>query len=101
TFKTFFRPYAILVGLTAITLFTMHGAIYLVMKTEGELHDHLLKWIKPVIFAFIFFYILTTIATIFNYPHMTDVLIQKPYLFIFPLLALISIINVIIQMRKG
>ena len=29
-------PYTVLVGLTTLALFMMHGAIYLVMKTEGE-----------------------------------------------------------------
>ena len=33
------HPYALLVGVTTVALFMMHGAIYLVMKTEGELHD--------------------------------------------------------------
>jgi len=33
------NPYALLMGVTVVLLFAMHGAIYLVMKTEGELHE--------------------------------------------------------------
>jgi cytochrome d ubiquinol oxidase subunit II len=31
------HPYALLAGLTSLTLFTTHGAIYLTLKTKGEL----------------------------------------------------------------
>ena len=33
------RPYPLLIGVTTVALFMMHGAIYLVMKTEGDLHE--------------------------------------------------------------
>ena len=39
TFSEFFRPYSVLVGITAISLFAMHGTIYLAMKTEGKAHQ--------------------------------------------------------------
>src|ERR1700731_333362 len=32
------QPYAILVGIMSVALFAMHGALYILMKTEGELH---------------------------------------------------------------
>jgi len=41
SFVDFIRPYPILVGLTTFALFAMHGALYLVMKTEGSLHEQL------------------------------------------------------------
>jgi cytochrome d ubiquinol oxidase subunit II len=34
----------------------MHGAIYAVMKTEGELHDKLRGWINNTIIFFIICY---------------------------------------------
>ena len=37
-------PYALLVGLMTVAMFTMHGAIYLGLKTEGELHARLERW---------------------------------------------------------
>src|SRR5579872_3810659 len=54
SFSDFFRPYAILIGLFAISLFAMHGAIYLHMKTEGESHQVVKRWILPAIFVFLF-----------------------------------------------
>lgn len=34
---TLLNPYALLAGLTSLALFTLHGAIYLSLKTKGEL----------------------------------------------------------------
>src|SRR4029077_9984990 len=38
TFLGLLHPYAWLVGITTVALFMMHGAIYIVLKTEGDLH---------------------------------------------------------------
>ncbi len=37
TLLTLLNPYALAAGLASLTLFTLHGAIYLSLKTEGEL----------------------------------------------------------------
>ena len=37
TFFTLLNPYALFGGLTSLTLFTLHGAIFLSLKTKGEL----------------------------------------------------------------
>ena len=36
SFLGLLNPYALLVGLTGLSLFVMHGNIFLVMKTEGS-----------------------------------------------------------------
>jgi cytochrome bd ubiquinol oxidase subunit II len=36
-FFTFLNPYALLGGLTTLTLFTLHGALFLALKTTGDL----------------------------------------------------------------
>ena len=37
----FLNPYAIITGFTTLSLFMTHGAIYLLLKTEGKLFDKL------------------------------------------------------------
>jgi cytochrome bd ubiquinol oxidase subunit II len=51
-------------------LFMMHGAIYAVMKTEGELQDKLRGWVNNCIIFFIICYAITTMATLLYVPHM-------------------------------
>jgi cytochrome d ubiquinol oxidase subunit II len=38
-FFTFLNPYALLGGVTTLTLFTLHGALFLALKTTGELRQ--------------------------------------------------------------
>ena len=36
----------LIVAVTTVALFLMHGSIYLVMKTEGALHDRVRLWVN-------------------------------------------------------
>ena len=101
TLGMFFRPYAILVGLTGFSLFTMHGAIYLLMKTEGAVHKHVRTWIYPIITTFVGLYTLTTITTVLTYPHMLQRLLDHPWVFIIPGVALLTILNVVWQVQRN
>jgi len=101
SFSLFFRPYALLVGLTSVALFSMHGAIYLAMKTEGETYKTVTKWIHPTIIFFLFCYFTTTIATLIYMPHMSYCFKARPYLLIFPFIAFLSILNISYQIRKN
>lgn len=101
SFTDFFRPYPILIALTAVSLFTMHGAIYLVMKTEGEVQGTLLRWIPLSIGNFLFFYILTTFGTFFFVPHMLERIWATPLLWIFPLLTFVAILSVPFHVKRG
>ena len=100
TFSRFFHPYCILVGITTTALFAMHGATFLYMKTEGQTHHTIQKWINPSIIVFLFWYIVTTIATIVYMPHMVQKIRANPYFFIFPILSLLAILNIPLQVKK-
>ena len=46
SFFTLLRPFPILVGLFTVLFAAMHGALYLNLKTEGELQQRMRVWIK-------------------------------------------------------
>lgn len=94
TFADFFRPYSIIVAITAMSLFAMHGTIYLTMKTEGAAHKTVRLWVYPAILVFIFFYLVTTAATIVYMPHMIQHIFSMPWTIVFPILALLAILNI-------
>jgi len=100
-FFNLLNPYALIVGLTTVALFAMHGAIYLVMKTEGELHDKVRGWAKKAIFLFVFFYILTSAATFFLVPRMLENFRAYPFLAIVPIVNALAIVNIFRQFGKG
>lgn len=101
TFRSLLNPYAFLMGITMIALFLMHGSIYLVMKTEGELHDRLRERVNPSIIFFIICYAAVTVTTLIYYPHMTQVVKERPELFILALINILIIANIPREISKG
>ncbi len=91
SFAGFFTPYTILVGILGVTIFMMHGAIYMLMKTEGTMHKRVRRWVNPTIIIFIVCYIATTIVTVIYKPHMIDIMRETPALFLVGVLALLAI----------
>lgn len=94
TFLGLLNPYSILIGITTVALFMMHGSIYIVLKTEGELHDKVRNWVNNAIIFFVICYVTTTMATLLYVPHMTDVIVSSPVFFIVPFLNMLAIANI-------
>lgn len=90
----FINPYAILVGLTTLALFMMHGALYLTMKTEGRLFTKLRLLLRRAIIFFIVLFSLTTLYTLIYLPALSDRFREAPALFIFPVLTFLAIANI-------
>ncbi len=97
----FFQPYPILIGFLAVALFLMHGAIYLVMKTEGELHDKIRKWAMRSIAVFFFFYFLATCATLIYMPYMTDKIREIPWVGLLAAVAFLLFFSIPKLFSKG
>ena len=70
SFLGLLNPYSVLVGLTSCAFFVMHGAIYLRMKTEGELADRMGKIALGAFAAFLALYAAATAATVVVSPFL-------------------------------
>lgn len=101
TFGSLLHPYAFLVGIMTTALFLMHGSIYLVMKTEGDLHDYLREKVNPSIIFFIICYAITTAATLIYFPHMAEIVRNRPELFIVAFINMLLIANIPREISKG
>lgn len=101
TFSDFFSSYSILVGITAVALFSMHGAIYLTMKTEGETRELVRYWIHRAIAFFLICYFVVSVFTLTFKPNMTLRFEERPYLLILPCLSLLAILNIPRLVSKG
>ena len=94
SFWSLIHPYSVLVGLCTVALFTMHGSIYLVMKTEGALQQQVREWSRSTIISFVLFYITVTMFTLLYVPHMTDTIRANPWLFLVALVNMLAIANI-------
>lgn len=97
----FLHPYAILTGILVLSLFAMHGAIFLVMKTEGELQEKIKGWVTPTMTFYIITYAVTTMVTLIYQRHMTDRIRDRPYLFVIVLLNILCIANIVRETKRG
>lgn len=100
-FSALFTPYPILIGLLSISLFTMHGNQFLLLKTKGELQQRLLHWAPYTMATFYVFFIVTTIWTWMRFPFMLDNMRDYPIFWILPILLIVSAIITPILMKKA
>jgi cytochrome d ubiquinol oxidase subunit II len=61
-------PYQLLVGLLAVALFALHGALFLYLKAEGPVQERLGTAVWHVWGTFLALYLLTTIYTLLIVP---------------------------------
>ena len=94
-------PYALLMGVTTVALFAMHGAIYLVLKTEGGIQARVRAWVNPLTIAFILSYVITTMVTLLYVPHITEAFRREPWFFALVLPAVLLIANIPREINRG
>ncbi|MFW5658858.1 MAG: cytochrome d ubiquinol oxidase subunit II [Bacteroidota bacterium] len=70
SFLDLISPYTLAAGVFNLTMFTMHGALYLMLKTEGELRKRLRRLAFVFWGAFNIMYALLTAYTIYIRPQM-------------------------------
>jgi cytochrome d ubiquinol oxidase subunit II len=96
--------YPLLVGVMTVAMFTMHGAIYLYLKTEGELQHRLREWMWRGFGFFLVTYLLVTIVTLVRIPRATQNFADHPWawgLVVLNVLAIANIPRAISQQRPG
>jgi len=101
SFLALLNPYSLLVGVTTVALFMMHGAIYVVLKTEGRLHWEARGWVNNAIIFFVICYATMTMATLIYTPHMVERFKEYPVLFGLPVLTMLAIANIPRQVHGG
>ena len=94
TLGSLFGPYALMLGVTTLALFMMHGSLYALLKTEPPLHDQVRGWVNGCIIFFIMCYAVTTMATLLYVPHMAGRVRANPWLFSIVLVNMLAIANI-------
>lgn len=103
-FLDLLQPYTLAVGLMTVAMFTMHGAIFLYLKTEGELQSRIHTWMWRGFGFFLVTYLLTTIMTLVTVPRAVGNFRQFPWAWAIVLLNILAIANIpraIHQRRPG
>ncbi|MHB9131947.1 MAG: cytochrome d ubiquinol oxidase subunit II [Armatimonadota bacterium] len=101
TFFTLLNPFALLVGVLNIAMLATHGALYVALRTEGELAAQAKAWARSAWVAYLPLAVITiTVAAIFQ-PHLLANYQEWPILWAVPALALTAIILAGAWSRQG
>ncbi|MBI2522022.1 MAG: cytochrome d ubiquinol oxidase subunit II [Bdellovibrio sp.] len=63
-------PYTILTGVFNLSLFSLHGAMYLILKTEGDQQARMKKLTLKLYGVFFILYTIVTVTTLIKHPEM-------------------------------
>jgi len=96
----FLNPYAIMVAVTTLALFMMHGAIFLVMKTENRLYAKLTILVKNTTIFFVVSILVLSFYTLLYVPHLSGKIRHNGWMFCIPIGMVLSIANITRQITK-
>ena len=91
TFFDFLNPFALLTGLLVVVLFAMHGGIYLIFKTHGDLRRRISRGIWVSYALFVVLYLLTSVYANLFVPNATVNFKSYPIAWIMPVLNLLAV----------
>lgn len=96
------NPYAIGVGVVALSLFIMHANLYLVLKTEGDLQAQLIRATRVTVPVYVGLFVLLNVATLFVAPHVAAASFgKKVALGVIFLTSIAVTFNILRQVRRG
>lgn len=94
TIADLLKPYHVMVGLFAVSVCAMHGAIYLYLKVEGDIQKRIKSWMWTTFGIFIVCYMMTTIMTLVLEPHATANFKRYPLSWAVVFLNILAIANI-------
>jgi len=87
-----FNPYALLIGLLALTIIITHGAIYIRVRTTGKLQKKATNWAKIGIISFLICSTSSLVISILVNDHILDNFFSNPFLLLIPALGFVVIL---------
>lgn len=87
-------PYSLMVGVMTASMFVMHGAIFLYLKTEGPLQRRVYDWMWRGFGCFLTCYLLVTIMTLILIPRATKNFEEHPWAWLVVILNVLAIANI-------
>jgi cytochrome d ubiquinol oxidase subunit II len=85
--------YTILVGVAALLTLTLHGSLWVALKTEGALEERARRFARRVWWGLLVWVVLVTLASFRIQPHLLASFAARPWGYIFPLLAIVGLIG--------
>ena len=101
TFLGLLNPYALVVGTVSLTMFVLHGAIYMTLKSNGIMQEKMVKLANKAWIVFVVLYFIATTLTIFSGKWLFASIMGFPVFWVLLLLLFVSIIYIPIGLKSG
>jgi len=92
--------YTILIGLFAAATLVLHGALWLVYKLEGPVHDRALNVARKTWYVVLLLTIVATVASFAVQPQLQASFAARPWGYVFPLIALLALGSMFLFLRS-
>ena len=86
--------YTIPVGVAALLTLTMHGALWVALKTDGALRERAHRVVQSIWTATAAITLIITALSFKVQPHLVEAFARRPWGFVFPLLGLAGLLGV-------
>jgi cytochrome d ubiquinol oxidase subunit II len=93
-------PFALLVGITTVAMFALHGGFYLTMKSEEALQGRLRGWLPRLMLVFFILNTLVVIAMVLFRDQVTGPYLANKWLVVFPAGALAAALVAWAMLRR-
>jgi cytochrome d ubiquinol oxidase subunit II len=101
SFLGLLNPYSLAMGVTTVVLFALHGALYLVLKTEGELQARVRRWVAPLGALFGVCFVGVTLATVYVAPQLIAAFTRAPWLNAVLAVVVAAILAIPLATKRG
>jgi cytochrome bd ubiquinol oxidase subunit II len=91
SFFTLLNPLSLLVGLVGLAFFATHGALYIAIKTEGELAESAVVWAKRAAGVYLALTALGMALFAITTPHLVENARSAPALWLLPAASLAAV----------
>jgi cytochrome d ubiquinol oxidase subunit II len=101
SFVGLLNPYSLLIGLVTLSLFVMHGALWLWLKSEGALAERMARWALRAYGAFAVIYGVATGLTIAAAPYLFATVLGRPVFWVVLVVLVAALAAIPVAIRRG
>ncbi|MCU1370688.1 MAG: Cytochrome bd-I ubiquinol oxidase subunit 2 apoprotein [Ilumatobacteraceae bacterium] len=95
------NPYALALGVTAVAMLSLHGGMFLTMKTDDELLGRVTRLVPKLMAVFFALMTVLMVWTLLLDNDIADRYAERRWIGIFPALALVAVLTAWRQIKRG
>jgi len=101
TFTVMLNPFAILGGILSVGVLALHGALWIALKTEGDVHERARQFARALWFVAVALLVAIVAASFVVRPDFTRHFMERPWLSIVPLVAIAGAAMIRVYLKRN